>query len=93
MLVIVFNNRENFKWEFYMSGHIDEKKPISGYYEDIYKKVLVSDINGRGEWNKVMKIVENCMVEVARIFGFDGLPQIYWRKDGELDYSSGLSSR
>jgi hypothetical protein len=40
-----------------------------------------------------MDLTEQIMVEVARIYGMDKLPQPYWLDNQELDYSHGMPDR
>lgn len=93
VFALVFKYLENFKWGVYRYGHIFNKIPYVGYHHDIILEVDTSDIHGRDKWNIKMGIVESIMIEVARIFGMDSLPQKYWRDNEELDYSHGMSGR
>ena len=40
-----------------------------------------------------MELVERIMIDIARIFGMDTLPQKYWLDNDELDYPHGISGR
>ncbi len=42
---------------------------------------------------KVIKIAEDIMIRIARMFGMDGLPQPYWNEAEELDYPHGIPGR
>ena len=90
---VMFENIENFKWEIYRSGRIVEKKPYAGYHEDIVSKVNLLEIHGRDKWNIKMKITEDVITNIARIFGMDGIPQLYWNDKEELDYPHGMPGR
>ena len=92
--VLTFKGIERFEWELYRGHHISEKKPYSGYYENIERTINLSAINGRDKWDIKMEIVEDILLESAKVFGFDRLPQKYW-EDGtnEILYSKGMSNR
>lgn len=90
---ISFQYLEKFKWEIYRGGHLYKAIPYVGYYHDIISEVNISDIHGRDKWNIKMDIVEGIMIEVARIYGMEQLPQPYWLDNQELDYSHGMPDR
>lgn len=94
LCIVTFRGIERFEWELYRMHHISGKMPYTGYHRNIERKVKLSDINGREKWNIKMDIVEDILLEVARIFGFDKLPQKYW-EDGtnEILYSKGFPER
>jgi len=91
--ILSFQHLEKFKWEIFRSHRVDARLPYSGYYHDIIHYINMSDIHGRDKWNIKMDIVEKIMIDVARIFGMDTLPQEYWNDKGELDYSHGIPGR
>lgn len=93
VFILSFQYLEKFKWETYRYNRIYLKLPYSGYHHDIVSQVNMSDIHGRDKWNTKMEIVEKIMVDVARIFGMDTLPQKYWNDNGELDYPHGIPGR
>lgn len=90
---VMFEDIEKFKWEIFRSGRVIQKRPYVGYHQDIVRKVNMAEIHGRGEWNITMKITKDIMDTVARIFGMDGIPQLYWNDKEELDYPHGISGR
>jgi hypothetical protein len=67
--------------------------PYVGYHHDIVLQVMTSDIYGRDKWNVKMDVVERLVIQVARIFGMDNLPQAYWTEAQELDYPHGIAGR
>lgn len=93
VFVVSFKYLEKFKWELYRGGHIYRTLPYAGYYHDIIFDIDVSEIHGREKWNIKMDLAEKIMIEVAKIFGMDKLPQPYWLENQELDYSHGISGR
>jgi hypothetical protein len=94
LCVVTFREIEKFEWELYRMHHVSGKKPYTGYHQSIERKINLGDINGREKWNIKMEVVEEILIEVARIFGFDELPQRYW-EDGtnEILFSKGFSTR
>jgi len=93
VFTLIFQYLDNFKWEIYRHGRIYNKLPYSGYHHDIVLQVKISDIHGRDKWNIKMELVERIMIDIARIFGMDTLPQKYWLDNDELDYPHGISGR
>ncbi len=68
--------------------------PYAGYYENIERTINLNEINGRDRWNIKMTIVEDILLEAARTFGFDKLPQKYWEDEtNEILYSQGMNLR
>lgn len=94
LCIVMFREIEKFEWELYRMHHISGKMPYTGYHENIEKQINLSGINGREKWNIKMEVVEDILLEVARVFGFDKLPQKYW-EDGtnEILYSKGFPMR
>lgn len=94
LCVVTFREIEKFEWELYRMHHVSGKMPYTGYHQNIERKINLDDINGREKWNIKMGVVEDILLEVARVFGFDKLPQRYW-EDGtnEILYSKGFSKR
>lgn len=94
LCIVTFREIERFEWELYRIHHISGKMPYTGYHGNIERKINLGDINGREKWNIKMEVVEDILLEVARIFGFDKLPQKYW-EDGtnEILYSKGFPER
>ena len=94
LCIVTFTKIERFEWELYRMHHISGKVPYTGYHENIKRIVNLGDINGREKWNIKMEIVEDILLEVARVFGFDKLPQKYWEDEtNEILYSKGFSER
>lgn len=93
MCVIVFQYIEKFKWEIFRFHRVYETKSYAGYHDDLISPVGIKQVHDRSNWNEKMDIVEDIMNKIARIFGMDGIPQPYWNKNGELDYSAGLAGR
>lgn len=94
LCLVTFGGIERFEWELYRMHHISGKMPYTGYHQNIERKINLRDIYGREKWNIKMEVVEDILLEVARIFGFDKLPQKYW-EDGtnEILYSKGFPMR
>lgn len=94
LCIVTFKGIEKFEWELYRIHHISGKMPYAGYPEDIVRNIKLDEIHGRDNWNIKMGIVEDILLEVARIFGLDRLPQKYWdEKTGEILYAKGFSMR
>ncbi len=94
LCVVTFREIEKFEWELYRMHHVSGKMPYTGYHQNIERKINLDDINGREKWNIKMEVVEEILLEVARIFGFDKLPQRYWEdRTNEILYSKGFPTR
>lgn len=94
LCIVTFKEIERFEWELYRMHHISGKMAYTGYHHNIERKINLGDINGREKWNIKMEVVEDILLEVARIFGFDKLPQKYWEDEtNEMLYSKGFPMR
>jgi hypothetical protein len=94
LCIVMFKGIERFEWELYRMHHRSGKMAYTGYHHNIERKISLSDINGRDKWNIKMDVVEDILTEVARIFGFDKLPQKYWEDEtNEILYAKGFSGR
>ncbi len=90
---VIFQNITKFKWEIYRSGRVWQEKPYVGYHKHIVLPIQLSEIHGRDKWNIKVKIAEDIMIKIARMFGMDRLPQPYWNEAEELDYPHGIPGR
>lgn len=82
-----FSQLQRFEWEVYRGHRVGERRPYTGYHEDIIRIVELESIHGRDQWNRVMPVVKDIVTETARIFGFSSLPQTYWDANDQLDYA------
>lgn len=90
---VIFQDITKFKWEIYRSGRVWQEKLYVGYHKNIVLPIQLSAIHGRDKWNKKVKIAEDIMIKIARMFGMDRLPQPYWNEAEELDYPHGIPGR
>ena len=68
--------------------------PYAGYHEEIVRNIKLDEIHDRDKWNMKMGVVEDILLEVARIFGLEKLPQGYWGEaTGEILYAKGFGMR
>jgi len=86
-LKLRFDQLQRFEWEVYRGHRVSEKQSYTGYHEDIIRVVELDSIYGRDQWNRVIPVVKDLIMETARIFGFSRLPQPYWNADDQLDYA------
>lgn len=93
MCAVVLYHIDRFGWEIYKGHRITEKRPYIGYHRDIFVDVQVFEIHGREKWNIKMRLVENIMGRIARMFGMDTLPQPYWNEEGEVLFPLHLPGR
>ena len=93
IFTVIFQDIGRFKWEIYRYGKIWQEKPYVGYHKNIVLPVELSGIHGRDKWNIKMKIAEDIMIRIARMFGMDKLPQPYWNETEVLDYPHGIPTR
>lgn len=90
---VILRDITKFKWEIYRSGRVWQEKPYAGYHKNIVLPIQLSEIHGREKWNTKVRIAEDIMINIARMFGMDRLPQPYWNDAGELDYPHGMPGR
>ncbi|MBI2859674.1 MAG: TIR domain-containing protein [Chloroflexi bacterium] len=83
---VMLQDITKFQWEIYRSGSVWQKKSYVGYHKNIVLPIQLSEIHGREKWNVKIKIAEDIMINIARMFGMDRLPQPYWNTAEELDY-------
>lgn len=92
-LLVGFSSLDRFEWEIYAAGKIVKRMKYAGYHHDIELVVPLLEISPRDRWNVLFPSVEKIMLQVARIFGMQDLPQRYWNEQGELDYSRSIPGR
>ena len=93
VFAVIFQDITKFKWDIYRHGKVWQEKPYVGYHKNIVLPIQLSEIHGREKWNIKVKIAEDIMIKIARMFGMDRLPQPYWNEAEELDYPHGLPGR
>lgn len=91
--LLQFENMENMKWEVYRRRRVLELRPYAGYHSDINRVIDLSEIHGSDKWNEAMSVVKDMIVDTARMFGFDKLPNSYWDGEDQLVYSKGVPNR
>ncbi|MEW6033430.1 MAG: TIR domain-containing protein [Chloroflexota bacterium] len=92
--LLALDNLTAVSWEIYERHRVHRKMPYVGYHDDILRQVRLADVHERGSsWNTCMEVVKDVMLQLARCFGMDDLPNAYWDRDGILEYAKGVPGR
>ena len=81
------------KLDGYRGSRTPETRKYAGYHTDIWRQVLLREIQGRDAWNNVAEDAKGVLVELARAFGMSQLPHTYWDESGELSYAKRINTR
>jgi hypothetical protein len=85
-LFINFNYIERFGYVRYVYGNIERIHPYTGTHEPIRKEINMKKIPSGVSSDVLSEEVNTCMLEVARIFGLDSLPNQLTDDKGEMYY-------